>query len=350
MKRKHKNLYEKICSFENLHLAYLKARKGKRYKAEILRFGANQEALLLQLREELLNETYRHGEYKEFIVCDSKKRHIKAAPFRDRVVHHAFCNVIEPIFDKGFIYDSYACRKGKGTHKAVARLKKFLRSAYGSADGNIRGGYVLKCDVSKYFDNVDHRILLSLVGKKISEEKTLRLASMIIESTSTNIGKGIPIGNLTSQLFANIYLNELDQFIKHSLRKKQYLRYMDDFLILSDNKQELNRVKSLIGDFLQEKLLLILHPKKTVIHPVWKGVDFLGYVLFENYVRLRKSTVLRFVKRIKAYRKKWQIGLVSWEKIELSAQSWVAYARHAHSWMLRECLGDRLGLCMTNNI
>ena len=217
MKRKNKDLYEKICSFENLHHAYLKARKGKRYKDEILRFGCHQEELLLQLQEELLNETYRHGEYKEFIVCDSKKRHIKAAPFRDRIVHHAFCRIVEPIFDTGFIYDSYACRKNKGTRAAVLRLKKFLRSSYDCGEGNIMGGYVLKCDISKYFDNVDHDILVSLLEKKISDEKTMRLARMIIDSTCTHAGKGIPIGNLTSQLFANVYLNELDQFVKHTL-------------------------------------------------------------------------------------------------------------------------------------
>jgi len=336
MKRKSENLYEKICSFENLHRAYLKARKGKRYKNGILQFGNNQEVLLLQLKEELLNETYRHGEYKEFTVCDSKKRHIKAAPFRDRIVHHAFCHIVESIFDKGFIYDSYACRKDKGTHGAVLRLKKFLRSVYDKESGTVMGGYVLKCDISKYFDNVDHAILFELIRKKIGDERVLRLAKMIIESTCTNAGKGIPIGNLTSQLFANTYLNELDQFVKHSLRIKPYLRYMDDFIILSDSKSELARVKLLIGEFLQKKLLLALHPKKTFIHPSWKGIDFLGYVLFEKHVLLRKSTVGRFVKRMKRYRKELKVGLISQEKISASVLSWVAYAEYASSWMLRK--------------
>ncbi len=335
MKRKNKDLYEKICSFENLHYAYLKARKGKRYKDEILRFGCHQEELLLQLREELLNETYRHGEYKEFIVCDSKKRHIKAAPFRDRIVHHAFCRIVEPIFDKGFVYDSYACRKNKGTRAAVLRLKKFLRSAYDNEEGNIMGGYVLKCDISKYFDNVDHSILFELIGKKIEDKKVLNLAGMIIESTCTKAGKGIPIGNLTSQLFANVYLNELDQFVKHTLREKQYLRYMDDFIILNSNKRSLASIQLLIGDFLQEKLLLSFHTKKTFIQPVWKGVDFLGYVLFEEYVRLRKSTIRRFIQRMKAYQSKFWKGLIAREKIQASIISWVAYAKRAKSWRLR---------------
>jgi retron-type reverse transcriptase len=344
MKRKNKNLYEKIYSFENLHLAYLKARKGKRYKDEILKFGANQEKLLLELQNELIDGSYRHGEYREFTVCDSKKRNIKAAPFRDRIVHHAFCNIIEPIFDKGFIYDSYACRKGKGTHKAVLRLKKFLRSAYESESGNIMGGYVLKCDVSMYFDNVDHGILIRLIGRKIADEKVLNLAHMIIESTCTKEGKGIPIGNLTSQLFANIYLNELDQFVKHGLRTMHYLRYMDDFIILSDNKSKLIVEKSQIGDFLQKSLLLTLHPKKTVIHPVWKGVDFLGYVLFENYTRLRKSTITRFLQRMKVYKNELSQGNIAFEKIIISAKSWVAYSKHARSWVLRKQVGEKLGL------
>ena len=341
MKRKSKDLYEKICSFENLHRAYLKARKGKRYKDEILRFGCHQEEFLLQLREELLNETYRHGAYKEFIVCDSKKRHIKAAPFRDRIVHHAFCSIIEPIFDKGFIYDSYACRKGKGTRAAVLRLKKFLRSAYDSEKGNVMGGYALKCDISKYFDNVDHLILTDLLEKKIGDERVMRLAKMIVESTCTHSGKGIPIGNLTSQLFANVYLNEVDQFVKHTLKKKHYLRYMDDFIILSHDKRKLAHAKLLIADFLQKNLILTPHPKKTFIHPVWKGVDFLGYVLFGDHVLLRKSTVGRFIKRMKTYRSKLRRGLIAQEKIQASIVSWVSYAKHAKSWVLREKLMNR---------
>lgn len=348
MKRKSKNIYEKICSFENLYFAYIKARKGKRYKDEILRFGENQEELLLQLQKELLDETYCHGEYHEFIVCDSKKRNIKAAPFRDRIVHHAFCNVVVPIFENGFIYDSYACRKGKGTHGAVTRLRKFLRSAYETNDEKCRGGYCLQGDVSKYFDNVDHRILFELLGKKISDEKTLRLAEMIIKSTCTKEGKGIPIGNLTSQFFANLYLNELDQFVKHTLKKHHYIRYMDDFIILGNDKRELSRIEMQIGDFLQKKLLLGLHPKKTIIHPVRKGVDFLGYILFEKYVRLRKSTVMRFEKRIKAYKKKCAKGLMFPEEITLSAKSWVAYAKHARSWKLRQRVGKKLNICLVS--
>lgn len=345
----------------------MKARKGKRYKDEILKFGCNPEERLLKLRKELLCQSYRHGGYREFIVHDSKKRHIKAAPFRDRVVHHALCNVIEPIFDKGFIDDSYACRKDKGTRKAVKRLKQFLRSAYGQIENlkkvtltdtsvsiKDRGKetykkselYVLKCDVSKYFDNIDHALLLDMIKKKISDEKVIWLTNMIIESINTNkdMGKGIPIGNLTSQLFANVYLNELDQFVKHTLRKKQYIRYMDDFIILGDNKRELVRVKLLVGAFLRNSLQLELHSRKSIVHPVWKGIDFLGYVVFERHILLRKDTVMRFVRRIRVYQKRMSRKELEYEKIIRSAMSWVAYAKYARSWKLRKRIGEHLGL------
>ncbi|MEK7460576.1 MAG: reverse transcriptase/maturase family protein [Patescibacteria group bacterium] len=343
MKKNNINLYEKICSFENLHLAYVKARKGKRYKNDILQFGAKPERNLLQLREELLRQSYQHGGYREFVVHDSKKRNIKAAPFRDRVVHHALCNVIEPIFDKGFIYDSYACRRKKGTQGAVLRMRKFLRGACVNNSENTEVLYVLKCDIAKYFDNVNHEILLCLIGKKINDEKVMWLVRMIVESTNKNIGKGIPIGNLTSQLFANVYLNELDQFVKHTLRKKRYIRYMDDFVVLGGDKRELARTKSLIGDFLQKELNLSLHPKKSLVQQTNNGIDFLGYVLFELFTLLRKSTVMRFVKRTKIYQNKLRHGLISQEELDAATVSWVAYAKHARSWMLRKSIGERFG-------
>jgi len=293
--RSYKNLFEKICSFENLHLAYLKARTCKRYRSYILEFSFYLEENLLKLQEELQNQTYQHGRYREFIIHDSKKRHIKAAPFRDRVVHHALCNIIEPIFDKGFIYDSYACRKGKGTHRGVKRLQKFLK--------NELNKYCLKCDISKYFESIDHQILLSIIQKKISDKKTIWLIREILESTCEEPGKGIPIGNLTSQLFANIYLNELDQFVKHRLRVRYYLRYMDDFLILGKEKSYLWGILREIQKFLNNNLSLKLHPKKVQILPVRKGIDFLGYRVFKDYRLLRKSTVKRFIKRTKVYLK-----------------------------------------------
>jgi len=325
-------MFERITDFQNLHRAYLGARKRKRYRSSILKFGYRLEENLLALRFELTHKTYKHGGYREFVVSDSKKRTIKAAPFRDRVVHHALCNFIEPIFDKSFIYDSYACRKGKGTHAAVLRLEKFMKSL-----GRLnRVGktiprdtvYCLKCDISKYFDSVDHKILLELLRRKIKDENVLWLLDEIIRSDP----RGIPIGNLTSQLFANVYLNELDHFVKRELHEKYYLRYMDDFLILNLDKKRLYKDKELIRTFLRDQLKLELHPKKAEVFPVNAGVDFLGYRIFQDHRLLRKSTVRRFLRRAKAR------GKVTQETF----QSWYGYATFANSYRLRECLSRML--------
>lgn len=345
--KRYKNLYEKVCSFENLHSAFLKARKCKRYRNEILRFSYDLEENLLKLQEELLNQTYRHGSYREFIVTDQKKRHIKAAPFRDRVVHHALCNIIELIFDRGFIYDSYACRKGKGTHKAVERLECFMKSAAAvlrerERETNLpRQIYCLECDISKYFDSINHKVLLEIIKKKVADKKVIWLIEEILNSSEEKKDTGIPIGNLTSQLFANVYLNELDQFAKHKLRTRYYIRYMDDFLILDFDKRRLHQIKEEIRRFLRRRLGLELHPKKANIFPAEKGIDFLGYKIYENYKLLRKSTVKRFIKRIK---------FCPQEKFNQSLQSWLAYAEYGNSYKLRQNLSKRLKINLIKNI
>ena len=333
-------MFEKFYSFENLYLAYLKARKCKSYREEILKFSYNLEENLLRLGSELKSQIYHHGFYREFTVNDSKRRRIKAAPFQDRVVHHALCNVIEPIFDKGFIFDNYACRREKGTHKAIKRLERFLKSTSDSRGSKINKNlYALKCDISKYFASINHKILLRLVEKKIADRKVLWLVKEILNSTyEEKPGVGIPIGNLTSQLFASIYLNELDQFIKHKLRIKYYLRYMDDFLILDFEKKKLHQIKEEIKEFLQTELKLELHPKKANIFLVKNGIDFLGYQVFTTYKLLRKSTVKRFMKRTRVYQKRLKKGVLSQEKFNNSLQSWMAYAKFGNSWRLRKKL------------
>jgi len=339
------NLFEEICSFQNLHLAYLKARKCKRYRNEILKFSYNLEANLTNLQKELSNQTYQHGSYREFIVCDLKKRHIKTAPFRDRVVHHAVCNIIEPIFNKGFIFDSYACLEKKGTHKAIKRLEIFLKSVSVSAKRTLdeRKIYCLQCDISKYFNSIDHQILFNLLKKKIADKKTLWLIKKILDSSyDKKLGVGIPIGNLTSQLFANIYLNELDQFIKHKLHLRYYLRYMDDFLILGFGKKKLHGTKVQIREFLKNQLRLKLHPKKANIFPANKGINFLGYWSFGNYRLLRKTTIKRFIKRMKKYQKMLNKKVLSKGKFNNSLQSWTTYAHFANSYKLIKTLSNEL--------
>ncbi len=302
-----------MCSFASLHSAWLNARKGKRFKKEVLEFSCNLEPNLLRLKRELEAQEYRHGGYKVFFVEDSKKRTIKAAPFRDRVVHHALCGAIEPIFERAFIHDSYACRKGKGTHAGVRRLAKFV--------GSRRFGYYMKCDIRKYFPSIDHEILFSVISKRIRDEKVLRVVREIIGSASDGEGRGIPIGNLTSQLFANIYLNELDCFAKCTLRIKFYARYVDDFVFL-ERKSRLLEIKKDVIVFL-ETIRLEIHEESALPYPVAQGIDFAGCRIFTTHVALRKS----FVKKVKR-----KIGNANMQTI----QSWNAHAKHADSYCARK--------------
>ena len=331
------NLFDKVTDFNNLFAAYRAARKGKKYDSEILPFEFYAEENLLKLKEQLEKQTYRHGGYREFIVNDSKKRRIQAAPFRDRVVHHALCNIIEPLFEQTFIFDSYACRKEKGTHKAVKRLKVFLRSfAFAERERERKNTgcriYCLQCDISKYFDSINHRILFEILQRKIADEKVLRLIKEILDSNNAVTGKGIPIGNLTSQLFANVYLNELDRFVKRVLKRRYYIRYMDDFLIFGESKQELWQVKEAIAEFLKTKLDLNLYPRKAVVFQASRGIEFLGYKVFAEYRTLKRGTVKRIIKKLKNYKRKIRTGDVKPEKLPLAVESWKAYARFANSW------------------
>lgn len=335
--KRYNNLYSKLCSFENLYSAYLKARKSKRYKEYVLDFSWNVEKELIRLQGELVNKTYKHGEYYEFTLYDAKKREIKAAPFRDRIVHHAVCNIIEPIFDKGFIYDSYACRREKGTHKAIKRLDRFIQST--EEKWGKENVYCLKCDISKYFDSIEHNILFDLIKKRIKDSNTLWLIREIINSSFVYDFKprkaGIPIGNLTSQLFANLYLNELDIFVKHILREKYYLRYMDDFLILGSDKKILYKEEILLRGFLKENLKLELHPGKVSLCPISKGTYFLGYKIFREYKLLRKSTVVRFLRNMRQK---------EGEEIIDSIRSWFSFASYANSYSLKEVLVRKIGV------
>ncbi len=338
MPKTYKNLYREICSFENLYRAYLKARKGKRNRQSVLRFTYGLEKNLFEIKEELESQSYKPGKYRAFFVNDPKKRLIKAAPFKDRVAHHALCNVIEPVFDKAFIYDSYACRRGKGTHAAVDRLQKFIRAMNG---GSKRRIYALKCDITKYFPSVDHETLVAVIGKKVKDKKTLWLIELIIQSSADREAprkSGIPIGNLTSQLFANIYLNELDCFVKHYLGVRRYVRYVDDFIILHESKQKLHGIQRKITEFLKS-LHLELHPKKARVFPVELGVDFLGYVVFCSHRRLRKANVKKFTRKLKKLKAMHEMGLI--DEAFMSLNSWVAHARHADTHGLRvKVLGE----------
>ncbi len=332
----HKNLFQEVCEFENLYNAYLKARRGKNNSAEVLKFNYNLENELLKLQCELRSQTYKTGKYRHFIILEPKERKISALPFRDRVVHHAICTVIEIIFEKKFIYDSYACRKGKGTHAGADRIQKFIRKA--------NNYYVLKCDVSKYFPSVNHEILKKLIREKIADKKLLQLLDKIVDSSEeqniqSSLQKGIPIGNLTSQLFANIYLNKLDEYVKYELKINYYLRYMDDFVIMHESKIYLHEVKEKIIFFFAS-MKLTLHPKKANIFPVALGIDFLGYRIFNNHRLVRKSTVKRFIKSVKGKIKKYNHRNINFDKLMESFNSWEAYMDQGNSYNLKKSLNE----------
>ncbi|MFQ6043040.1 MAG: reverse transcriptase domain-containing protein [Candidatus Poribacteria bacterium] len=350
--KRHKHLFEEITSLENLHLAYLKARKGKQSKPAVESFTFHLESELLKLQRELSSETYIPGPYRQFHVYESKKRLISAAPFRDRVVHHAICNVIEPIFEATFIYDSYACRVGKGTHAAVRRFREFLKRCSGVKPPN-NTSYVLKCDIARYFPSIDHQILLDLLRRKIADERVMRLLSVIISHSPPEEEepawfpgddllaplrpRGLPIGNQTSQFFANVYLNPFDHFVKETPREKYYLRYVDDFIILGNDKKRLHDVKESMREFLFG-LRLRLHENKTQVFPAKEGTDFLGYRIFPTHARVRKSNVHRFKRRLKRFQAAYASGEITLKDVENSIRSWLAHAAHADSYQLRRQL------------
>jgi len=323
----HKNLYEKICDFENIYSAYLKARKNKRYRVDVLNFSCNLERNLYRIQDELLSRRYKTGSYRMFYVYEPKKRMILSLPFKDRVVQHAICNIIEPIFDKRFIYDSYACRGDKGIHRGSARLTQFLRRARNKWDKT----YCLKCDVKQYFPNINHDVLSDIVKKIIKCRDTMSMLDDIIRSHNAEEGKGIPIGNLTSQLFANVYLNELDYYMKQRLRIKLYIRYVDDFVVFDDDKRTLRGLKGAVEGFLDRRLRLRLN-HKSGIAPVDRGVDFLGYRTLADYKVIRKRSIRNIRRAIRKLKKDGK----TYGEINKTLASWLGYCSHADTWGLRK--------------
>ncbi len=353
--KRHKGLYPKIYDFENLFLAYLEARKCKRYRSEVLSFTANLEENLINLQNELIWRTYRVGRYREFFVYEPKKRLIMALPFRDRVVQWAIYRALNPLLDRRYIQDSYACRVGYGTHRAVDRLQYWLRGL----ERKHARVYVLKLDISKYFYRVDHDVLMAILRRLIDDQDLLWLLETIIRCEHTKFGLalgdqgftgervdgvGMPIGNLTSQMFANLYLNELDQFVKHELRVRHYMRYMDDALVLHWEKPYLWWVKQEIQRFLDEHLRLVLN-SKTTIRTVDQGIEWVGYWVWSTHRKLRKSTVKKMKRRLKYLQRAYARGEVDWEEVNASVQSYLGLLKHCNSFCLREKFFGDLVFC-----
>lgn len=308
-----------------MFLAWNEFKRGKDKKLDVQKFALNLEDNLFGLYNELKNNVYQHSNYKSFYVRDPKLRHIHKAEIKDRVLHHAVVKIIEPLFEKGFVVDSYSSRKNKGTHRAVRRFQKF---AWKLSQNNTKTVWVLKCDVKKFFDTVNHEILINSIKKQIKDKKAIKLIKNIIKSFEIGSEKGIPLGNLTSQLFSNIYLNELDQFIKRNLKIKWYVRYADDFVILSRDKLYLENLVYKINKFLKEKLNLQLHPEKIIIKKWHQGIDFLGYVSFPYYIILRTKTKKRIFKKIIKKRRNLKTGLISQKSFNQTLWSYYGILKH----------------------
>lgn len=309
-------------------------------------FENNLDQELLQLQDELQAQTYRPGAYRHFSIYEAKPRRISAAPFRDRVVHHALCNVLEPIWEPRFVHDSYACRRRKGTHAALDHCTYFAR----------RYPYVLQCDIVQFFPSIDHEILYQILAHYIADQPTLALSQQIIASgqgihdrayrmqwfpgddlLALARPRGLPIGNQTSQFWANVYLHPLDEFIKRELGCAAYLRYCDDFLLFAADKPTLHQWRRAIESYLIKQWLKI-HPDRTAIQPVYTGIPFLGFEVFPDHRRLARRNGLRFQRRwprlLAAYRNR----LITRQQLEASLQAWIAHASHGDTWGLRRRL------------
>ncbi len=291
----HDGAFEKIISLDNLFVAWQIYRKGKRRRPDVQKFEFHLEDNIFELHEELQVGRYHPGSYQQFRVTDPKPRIISKALVRDRLLHQAIYQILYPAFDQMFIFDSYSCRNYKGTHRA---FKRVVASARKISRNYTAPCWALKMDIKKFFDSIDHEILLGLLAPRIDDERLMILLKMIIKSFSIIPGKGMPLGNLTSQIFANIYLNKLDQFIKHTLRVKYYIRYCDDFVMVGSDKQLLVGVVEQISAFLESRLKLSFHQDKIVIRKLRQGIDFVGYVALPHHRVLRTRTKRRMLRRV----------------------------------------------------
>jgi len=339
--KRYGNLYPQIISFENLFLSAKKAQKGKRFRQSTLEFNFDLESNLFQLQRELQDQTYQPEGYYTFVIHDPKERLISATAYRDRIVHHALCNIIIPLIEPSFIPDCYANRIGFGTHKALKRFTEFARSSR----------YVLQCDIQKYFPSIDRNILKSIIRKKIKCRDTLELINLILDNSNNfrlessyeldgtpfmpmTETKGLPIGNLTSQFFANLYLNNFDHFIKEDLKIKKYLRYVDDFALFTDDFDCLKSARIAIEAYLNS-LSLKIHPVKSQLFETKQGINFVGFRILPASIRVRSQNIRIAKKRIKQQIKRYRLDN---PKLQQSIESWYAHLDRGDTWLLRQQL------------
>lgn len=340
--KRYGNLYAQITTFENLLAAAHQAQHQKRYRDPVLAFNDQLERELLQLQRELQTQTYEPGTYKTFEIYEPKRRLISAAPYRDRVVHHALCNIIVPIFDRTFIATTYANRAGYGSHRA---LKQFVRDARSSR-------YVLQCDICKYFPSIDIAILKQIIRRKLKCPPTLWLIDTILDNrneaevlldyfpgdtllTPLERPKGLPIGNLTSQFFANVYLNGFDRYVKETLKASRYLRYVDDFALFSDDRDFLAQCREQIEAYLAT-LRLRIHPIKSQLTQTCYGASFVGFRVLRDRIRVRNHNLQTGRRRLKRLKAEYTRGQKSAQAVSQSLQSWNAHLSHGNTWRLRQ--------------
>lgn len=312
------DLFERVTDFETLRLATKKAMQGCGRTLPACRFAFDRERELLRLQEELRQGTYRPGGFHFFTVRDPKTRLIAVAPFRDRVVHHAVVHVLTPIYEPSFIFDSYATRQGKGTHAAIRRTQEFAR----------RWPWFLKADVHKYFDSVDHDVLLSLLARKVKDRALLALLERIVRN-SPRPGRGLPIGNLTSQFLANVYLDPLDHEVKDQLGVRGYVRYMDDFVAFAETVRELKALLARVEDFLGQRLRLAFKPGGVWFNRSLHGLSFLGMRIFPGALRLRSENRRRSLKRMRGRIRAWEAGYLEEDRL---AQSLLSVEGHLRAF------------------
>lgn len=349
--KRHGNLYPQIITFENLLAAAKQAQCQKRYRDPVLTFNYHLERELLQLQRELQTKTYQPGGYKTFEIYEPKCRVISAAPYRDRVVHHALCNIIVPIFERTFIATSYANRKGYGSHRALRQFVSYARSSR----------YVLQCDICKYFPSIDLAILKQIIRRKLKCQDTLWLIDTILDPP-TNEGetpidyfpgdtllaplerpKGLPIGNLTSQFFANVYLSGFDRYVKETLAVSKYLRYVDDFSLFSDDRNFLHQCRQEIEAYLAT-LRLKIHPIKSQLTHTRHGASFVGFRVLPDRIRVRNHNLQTGRNRLKRLQVAYAKGELTEREIAQSLQSWNAHLAHGDTWRLRQQIFGDLDL------
>lgn len=336
-------MWQSLSSFLNLRIAFQQAARGKRSHAAVASFEFDLEENLLKLRDELRSGSYQPGQYVNFWIRDPKRRLISAAPFRDRVVHHALCNLIQPVWERRFVYDSYANRVGKGTHKALDRATHYLR----------RFRYVLPLDVRKFFPSVDHAILFKQLQQGIQDEDVLALCAKILSGGEGVLTgeyemvyfpgddllaalrpRGLPIGNLTSQFWANVYLNGLDHFIKRRLGVRGYVRYVDDMLLFGDDLQQMHEWRAAVMDRFAG-LRLTVHEGSAQPRPCATGMPFLGFQVFRSHRRLKRRKVVQFCRRLRGQLREYRAGERTQQQMQASIQGWIHHAQHGDTWGLR---------------